>query len=197
MYSPGFYWASPPNPIRPPYPGMRGMLDALREFPHWKTVLNRNKICFSVSSAINYAKGRGSTIDFKQEIQHLTDAVQRYTRTRFTTRVNGTYPVEELKYKYEFDNTTHTHFWKGLFQRSLIGFFAYDDASTLRYKMEKLLDAYPDDRCVVFDDLGDDFHEVGFTYDSHTVQFKKYELLHVVASAMVQRYGPAFESKYY
>ncbi|KAK8778785.1 hypothetical protein V5799_019879 [Amblyomma americanum] len=145
MYSPGFYWASPPNPIRPPYPGMRGMLDALREFPHWKTVLNRRSICFSVSSAINYAKSSGATIDFKQEMPSRTDAVQRYTR----------------------------------------------------FRMEKLLDAYPDDRCVVFDDLGDDYHEVGFTYDSHTVQFKKYELLHAVASTMVQRYGPAFGPQYY
>lgn len=197
--SPGFYWASPPNPIRSPNDKMRGMLDMLRDFPHWKTVLNRNRICFSVSSSINYARDETIPIDFIGELGKITDSVQRYTRYRFITRINATaYPVEALGMKYEFDTRSHTHFWKTRFYSGgLQSFFAYDDADTLRYKMEQLLNAYPGDKCVVFDDLGDDFHEGGFTVDNQKVEFKKYGLLHVVSSSMVQRYGQAFPPQFY
>ncbi|XP_077528090.1 uncharacterized protein LOC144139675 [Haemaphysalis longicornis] len=66
-----------------------------------------------------------------------------------------------------------------------------------RFRMEKLLDAYPDDKCVVFDELGDDSFENDYTYKNKTVNFDQFEMLKAVSSAMVKRYGPAFEAKYY
>ncbi|XP_077491923.1 uncharacterized protein LOC144102552 [Amblyomma americanum] len=178
---------------------MRGMLDIVREFPHWKTVLNRSRICFSVTSSINFAISKRVALDFITELPRAyPDMVQRYTRIRFTTPNGTKYPVEEYQMKYEFDNRSHTHFWKQYFYvGGLSAFFAYDDAETLRYKMQELLNTYPDDRCVVFDDLGDDFHEATFRYGNKTVEFKKYGLLREVSGAMVQRYGPAFPPQYY
>lgn len=197
--SPRFLWASPPNPIRGILPGIRGMLGMLQEFPRWKQVLGKNKLCFSVSSSINYAKNLNRDIDFRVDMEDSDDSVIRFYRYRFTTIDNRTkeYPLQEFDFKYEFDNPTHTHFWNLRVAGNLKGFFAYDDASTLDYKIKELLNAYPDDRCVVFDDLGDDAWEANFNYDGQTVAFGKYGMLHVIASAMVQRYGQAFPSNYY
>ncbi|XP_070380286.1 uncharacterized protein [Dermacentor albipictus] len=197
--SPRYLWASPPNPIRGILPGIRGMLDMLQEFPRWKQVLKKNKLCFSVSSSINYAKNLNRDIDFRVDMEDKDESVIRFTRYRFTTKDSRTkeYPLQEFDFKYEFNNPTHTHFWNVHVGGNLKGFFAYDDASTLDYKIKELLNAYPDDRCVVFDDLGDDVWEGSFSHKGHTVSFKKYEMLHVIASAMVQRYGNAFPAKYY
>ncbi|XP_049518819.1 uncharacterized protein LOC125943513 [Dermacentor silvarum] len=73
--------ASPPNPIMPAGPGTRGMLDILRDFPHWKQVLQRQKLCFSVTTAINYARNSADNIDFVQPIRQEED-VQRFGRLR-------------------------------------------------------------------------------------------------------------------
>ncbi|XP_050029748.1 uncharacterized protein [Dermacentor andersoni] len=175
------------------------MLGMLQEFPRWKQVLNKNKLCFSVSSSINYAKNLNRDIDFRVDMEDKDESVIRFSRYRFTTKDSRTneYPLQEFDFKYEFNNPTHTHFWNVRVGGDLKGFFAYDDASTLDYKIKELLNAYPDDRCVVFDDLGDDVWEASFNHDGQTVAFKKYEMLHVIASAMVQRYGMAFPPNYY
>ncbi|XP_049273494.1 uncharacterized protein LOC119399111 [Rhipicephalus sanguineus] len=197
--SPRFLWASPPNPIRGIYPGIRGMLDMLREFPNYKRLLNQDRICFSISSSINYARNLYRNIDFRMEMEDMDGSVLRYTRYRFTSIDNHTnqYPLDSDNFKYEFNDTTYTHFWSLRVGGNLKGFFAYDDASTIAHKMSELLKAYPVDRCVVFDDLGDDMWEANFKHDGRTISFKKYEMLHAVSSAMVKRYGRAFPSKYY
>ncbi|XP_075724508.1 uncharacterized protein LOC142767175 [Rhipicephalus microplus] len=197
--SPRFLWASPPNPLRGILPGIRGMLDMLNEFPHYKQLLNRDKICFSISSSINYARNSFRNIDFRVEMEDKDDSVIRYSRYRFTSIDNRTkeYPLQSDAFKYEFNDTTHTHFWSLRVGGNLKGFFAYDDASTIAHKINALLDAYPGDRCVVFDDLGDDMWAGSFRHDGRTISFQKYEMLHAISSAMVQRYGPAFPSNYY
>ncbi|KAL1442190.1 hypothetical protein MTO96_030900 [Rhipicephalus appendiculatus] len=172
--SPRFLWASPPNPIRGILPG-----HSRHEFPHYKQFLNKDKICFSISSSINYARNLYRNIDFRVEMEDKDDSVIRYSRYRFTSIDNHTkeYPLQSDPFKYEFNDTTYTHFWS--------------------LRMNALLDAYPGDRCVVFDDLGDDMWEGSFKHDGRTISFKKYEMLHAISGAMVQRYGPAFPSNYY
>ncbi|KAL1442191.1 hypothetical protein MTO96_030901 [Rhipicephalus appendiculatus] len=148
---------------------------------------------------INYARNLYRNIDFRVEMEDKDESVIRYSRYRFTSIDNHTkeYPLQSDPFKYEFNDTTYTHFWSLRVGGNLKGFFAYDDASTIAYKMNMLLDAYPGDRCVVFDDLGDDMWEGSFEHDGRTIAFKKYEMLHAISGAMVQRYGPAFPSNYY
>ncbi|XP_075724509.1 uncharacterized protein LOC119179994 [Rhipicephalus microplus] len=197
--SPRFLWASPPNPIRGILPGIRGMLDMLQEFSYYKRLLNQDRICFSISSSINYARNLYRNIDFRMEMEDMDESVIRYTRYRFTSIDNHTnqFPLDSDNFMYEFNDTTYTHFWSLRVGGYLKGFFAYDSATTIAYKMNELLDAYPGDRCVVFDDLGDDMWEGSFTHNGRTISFQKYEMLHAISSAMVQRYGPAFPPKYY
>ncbi|KAH7943525.1 hypothetical protein HPB52_009181 [Rhipicephalus sanguineus] len=223
--SPRFLWASPPNPIRGIYPGIRGMLDMLREFPSYKRLLNRDRICFSISSSINYARNLYRNIDFRMEMEdmdtasfgtlvtgltfrafldiffssvhHVTPAIHGILQFTSIDKHTNQYPLDSDNFKYEFNDTTYTHFWSLRVGGNLKGFFAYDDASTIAHKMNELLNAYPVDRCVVFDDLGDDMLEASFEHDGRTISFKKYEMLHAVSSAMVQRYGPAFPPNYY
>ncbi|KAH8037306.1 hypothetical protein HPB51_009861 [Rhipicephalus microplus] len=197
--SPRFLWASPPNPIRGILPGIRGMLDMLQEFSYYKRLLNQDRICFSISSSINYARNLNRNIDFRMEMEDMDESVIRYTRYRFTSIDNHTnqFPLDSDNFMYEFNDTTYTHFWSLRVGGYLKGFFAYDSATTIAYKMNELLDAYPGDRCVVFDDLGDDMWEGSFTHNGRTISFQKYEMLHAISSAMVQRYGPAFPPKYY
>ncbi|KAK8777955.1 hypothetical protein V5799_020702, partial [Amblyomma americanum] len=129
-----YYSASPPNPIMPAGPGTRGMLDILKEFPHWKQVLKRDKLCFSVTSSINYARNSVDKIDFVRPVRNKED-LQRYSRLRFITKgKNGKYPVEEKETTYYFDSTTRTHYWRYMSGNTLLRFFAYDTGDTLHYK---------------------------------------------------------------
>ncbi|XP_054920599.1 uncharacterized protein [Dermacentor andersoni] len=182
--------ASPPNPIMPAGPGTRGMLDILKDFPHWKQVLQRQKLCFSVTSAINYASNTVDNIDFVQPIRRMQD-VQRFSRLRFTNKTSSNkYPVEEKGgTSYYFDNKTHTHFWRFVRNDNLLTFFAYDTGSTLSYKMTEMLKAYGDDKCVVFDDLGEDAVARSFTVGGTSVHFGKFELISAVQDAMQKKYG--------
>ncbi|KAH7950511.1 hypothetical protein HPB49_025049 [Dermacentor silvarum] len=132
-----YLFASPPNPIMPPGPNTRGMLDILKEFPHWKNVLNRSRLCFSVTTSINYAHTDVDGIDFVRDVRQNED-VQRYSRRRFVA-FNATtkLPVEKKLMVYHYDNVTHTHYWRRLPPgEKLLSFFAYDMAETLKYKVE-------------------------------------------------------------
>ncbi|XP_075535452.1 uncharacterized protein LOC142571037 [Dermacentor variabilis] len=182
--------ASPPNPIMPAGPGTRGMLDILKDFPHWKKVLQRQKLCFSVTSAINYASNSVDNIDFVHPIRQAED-VQRFSRLRFTTKTSrNKYPVEEKGgTSYYFDNKTHTHFWRFVRNGNLLTFFAYDTGSTLSYKVTEMLKVYGDDKCVVFDDLGQDAEAGSFTVGGKSVHFGKFELISAVQSVMHKKYG--------
>ncbi|XP_077489381.1 uncharacterized protein LOC144100246 isoform X1 [Amblyomma americanum] len=176
--------ASPPNPINPAGPHTRGMLDILSEFPHWKQVLNRSRLCFSVTTAINYARNSVDKIDFVKPIRNKED-VQRYSRYQFTAGNNTVrYPVVEKSMAYVFDNNTHTHFWRLVRGGVLLSFFAYDDGNTLGYKVKEMLKAYPDDRCVVFDDLGEDGTAASFKANGTKYEFKAYDMLKAVLNAL-------------
>ncbi|KAH8037651.1 hypothetical protein HPB51_015085 [Rhipicephalus microplus] len=131
--------ASPPNPIRPVGPGTRGMLDILAEFPHWKTVLKRASLCFSLTTSINYMRSSANPIDFVSEI-HSVDDVQRYHRLRANA----------------------------------------------------MLEAYGDDKCIVFEDMGEDYEEAGFDYANQHVFFGKMAMIKAVYDVMVKRYGVPF-----
>ncbi|XP_065289539.1 uncharacterized protein [Dermacentor albipictus] len=185
--------ASPPNPIMPPGPGTRGMLDILRDFPHWKQVLKRQKLCFSVTTSINYAHNSVDNIDFVYPIR-LRDDVQRYRRLRFTTKNRKhRYPVEDMGgTTYHYDDTTHTHFWRLVRSGKLLTFFAYDTGKTLSYKVTEMLKVYGNDKCVVFDDLGEDAMAANFTARGRTVHFGKFEMLSAVHSVMRKKYGVPF-----
>ncbi|KAL1445322.1 hypothetical protein MTO96_029245 [Rhipicephalus appendiculatus] len=183
--------ASPPNPLHAVAPGTRGMLDILGEFPHWKQVLKRKSLCFSLTTSINYMRSSADPIDFVSEV-HNDEDVQRYGRERFTTRgSNNMYPVEDMHTSYYFDNTTYSHFWRYVQNGDLLTLFAYDTGSTLEYKVNKMLNAYGNDKCVVLDDLSDDV-QAKFTYAGQTVSFGKFEILTAVQSAMTKRYGLPF-----
>ncbi|XP_077527818.1 uncharacterized protein LOC144139299 [Haemaphysalis longicornis] len=106
-------------------------------------------------------------------------------------------PVEEKDCTYEFDNKTQTHFWKWYYRGKMLLFFAYDKADTLGPKVTELLNAYPGDKCIVFDDLGEDGRGAKWSARGVTVEFKAYELLHAIVEAMTARYGPAFPAQYY
>ncbi|XP_075556822.1 uncharacterized protein LOC142588892 [Dermacentor variabilis] len=238
--------ASPPNPIRPVASGVRGMLDILAEFPHWKQVLGHQQLCFSLTTSINYMRSSADNIDFVSDIR-LSEDVQRYHRIRFTTRDNrNRYPVEAKNTTYHFDNTTYTHFWRYIRNGDLLTLFAYDMNDTLQYKnathrvmlvqcggsstdgrggnvqnssawiqrsrivkprgqndlrpfsinagsqIDEMLKAHGDDKCVVFDDLGEDDEARSFTASGTTVQFGKLSMLQVVQAAMVKKYGEPF-----
>ncbi|XP_075724512.1 uncharacterized protein LOC142767178 [Rhipicephalus microplus] len=177
-----YLFASPPNPIMPPGPMTRGALDNLGDFPHWKTVLNRNRLCFSVSTSINYAWSSIDGINFVDLLRHPQD-VQRYSRRRFVD-FNSTAPLPVLERRdhvYYYDNVTHTHYWRypppG---QQLMSFFAYDNAETIKYKVEQMLKAYPNDRCVVFDDLGEDALAASFTVKGVTYEWKAYAMFEAV-----------------
>ncbi|XP_077527817.1 uncharacterized protein LOC144139298 [Haemaphysalis longicornis] len=193
--------ASPPNPIRAAHPKARGMLDILKTFPYWKKTLNQSRLCFSVTSAINFAASNARVIDFHDDIGGVDDAVQRYTRMRFARRrpfgSARLLPVEAEDCTYGFDNHTQTHFWRWYYRGKMLRFFAYDKADTLGPKVTQLLNAYPDDKCIVFDDLGEDGRGATLSAGGTTVEFKAYELLHAVVKAMTARYGPAFPAQYY
>ncbi|XP_077492030.1 uncharacterized protein LOC144102714 [Amblyomma americanum] len=182
--------ASPPNPLRAPGPGTRGMLDTLLEFPHWKRVLGRDRLCFSVTSAINYVYSSVAKIDFVYPMRD-NEKVQRYHRLRFVAKdqSTGRYPVEEIEASYFFDNTTHTHFWRYLSGSELRRFFAYDTGDTLLYKVTEMLKAYKGDKCVVFDDIGEDSEAANITDAGRRITFAKYELLGAVRSALVNTYA--------
>ncbi|XP_075559457.1 uncharacterized protein LOC142590973 isoform X1 [Dermacentor variabilis] len=179
-----FLFASPPNPIMPPGPHTRGMLDTLGEFPHWKNVLNRSRLCFSVTTSINYAYTSVDGIDFIHDVRSDED-VQRYSRRRFVAPIGNKLPVEKKNMVYHYDNVTHTHYWRhpppG---QKLLSFFAYDMAETLKYKVEQMLKAYPDDRCVVFDDLGEDGLGANFTVRGETYQWKPYAMFQAVVDVL-------------
>nr|XP_037284915.1 uncharacterized protein LOC119177831 [Rhipicephalus microplus] len=184
--------ASPPNPLNAVAPGTRGMLDILGEFPRWKQVLNRQSLCFSLTTSINYMRSSADPIDFVSEVHNDPD-VQRFGRLRFTTRgSNNKYPVEDLQTIYHFDNTTYSHFWRYIRNGDLLTLFAYDTGPTLSYKLNQMLSAYGKDKCVVLDDLSDDNVERNFTYRGQTVHFGKFEILTAVQSLMTRLYGGPF-----
>ncbi|KAK8768197.1 hypothetical protein V5799_015339 [Amblyomma americanum] len=167
-------------------------LDILKEFPHWKQVLKRDKLCFSVTSSINYARNSVDKIDFVRPVRNKED-LQRYSRLRFITKgKNGKYPVEEKETTYYFDSTTRTHYWRYMSGNTLLRFFAYDTGDTLHYKVTQMLNAYGDDKCVVFDDLGEDSESANITVSGRRLAFGKFELLHGVHSALQNRYGVPF-----
>ncbi|KAK8788851.1 hypothetical protein V5799_021372 [Amblyomma americanum] len=94
------------------------------------------------------------------------------------------YPVVEKSMAYVFDNNTHTHFWRLVRGGVLLSFFAYDDGNTLGYKVKEMLKAYPDDRCVVFDDLGEDGTAASFKANGTKYEFKAYDMLKAVLNAL-------------
>ncbi|XP_077527776.1 uncharacterized protein LOC144139229 [Haemaphysalis longicornis] len=160
----------------------------------------------SVTSAINYAESNVVNIDFKGEIGGLPDRVQRYTRHRFMTgfrfKPDGPktkdFPVDHYRTEYHWDNATRTHFWRYFDQSNhLLVFFAYDQADSLRPKVKELLNAYPHDKCLVFDDLGDDSYASTIHTRTKVIKFQRFELLKAVAAEMTARYGRAFPAKYY
>ncbi|XP_075723521.1 uncharacterized protein LOC119178408 [Rhipicephalus microplus] len=184
--------ASPPNPLKAVAPGTRGMLDILDEFQYWKQVLNRQSLCFSLTTSINYMRSSADPIDFVNEV-HNDEDVQRFGRERFTTRGrNNLYPVEDKQTSYYFDNKTYSHFWRYVSNGKLLTLFAYDTGSTLAYKVNEMLKAYGKDKCVVLDDLSDDDVQASFTYAGHTVSFGKFEILTAVQSVMKRLYGGPF-----
>ncbi|KAL3204229.1 hypothetical protein MRX96_041319 [Rhipicephalus microplus] len=184
--------ASPPNPLKAVAPGTRGMLDILDEFQYWKQVLNRQSLCFSLTTSINYMRSSADPIDFVNEV-HNDEDVQRFGRERFTTRGrNNLYPVEDKQTSYYFDNKTYSHFWRYVSNGKLLTLFAYDTGSTLAYKVNEMLKAYGKDKCVVLDDLSDDDVQASFTYAGHTVSFGKFEILTAVQSVMKRLYGGTF-----
>ncbi|XP_070380224.1 uncharacterized protein [Dermacentor albipictus] len=179
-----FRFASPPNPIMPPGPHTRGMLDILAEFPHWKKVFNKSRLCFSVTTSINYAYTSVDGIDFIYDVRSDED-VQRYSRRRFVAPIGKKLPVEKKLMFYHYDNVTHTHYWRHLSaSQKLLSFFAYDMAETLKYKVEQMLKAYPDDRCVVFDDLGEDGLYAKFTVRGETYEWKPYAMFQAVVDVL-------------
>ncbi|XP_077527775.1 uncharacterized protein LOC144139227 [Haemaphysalis longicornis] len=197
--------ASPPNPIHPAHPHVRGMLDIVREIPRWKKVLGKTRMCVSVTSAINFATSKAAEIDFVHDIGGLPEAVQRYTRRRFMSKSRDrrnppfpTYPVDTWNTVYHWDNTTRTHFWSNYSDAGkLLTFFAYDKADSLGPKVKDLLNAYPDDRCLVFDDLGDDSFKGTIKTRTGEITFDSFELLKAIAAQMTAKYGPAFPPEYY
>ncbi|XP_070380227.1 uncharacterized protein [Dermacentor albipictus] len=179
-----FLFASPPNPIMPPGPHTRGMLDILAEFPHWKKLFNKSRLCFSVTTSINYAHTGVDGIDFIHDVRENED-VQRYSRRRFVAPIGKKLPVEKKYMVYHYDNVTHTHYWRHLSAGGkLLRFFAYDMAETLKYKVEQMLKAYPDDRCVVFDDLGEDGLGARFTVMGETYEWKPYAMFQAVVDVL-------------
>lgn len=197
---------SPPNPIHGAGKGVRGMLDIVKDIPFWKKVLGKSRVCMSVTSAINFASSTAIPIDFKQDLLGDGDNVQRYSRRRFlnhhregTKIYRGVFPVDYHKMDYHWDATTRTHFWRYIQKPGgeLLKVFAYDQAESLRSKVKDLLNAYPGDRCLVFDDLGDDSYGRKISTRSRQIKFEKFELLKAVAAEMTARYGPAFPPKYY
>ncbi|KAL1480386.1 hypothetical protein MTO96_051075 [Rhipicephalus appendiculatus] len=141
-----------------------------------------NRLCFSVSTSINYVWTSVDGIDFIG-IARDTQDVQRYSRRRFVD-FNSTVPLPVLQrrdHAYYYDNVTHTHYWRypppG---QKLLSFFAYDNAETIRYKVEQMLKAYPHDRCVVFDDLGEDALAASFTVKGVTYEWKAYAMFEAV-----------------
>ncbi|KAL1480385.1 hypothetical protein MTO96_051074, partial [Rhipicephalus appendiculatus] len=185
--------ASPPNPIRPVALGTRGMLEILADFPHWKTVLKRASLCFSLSTSINYMRSSADPIDFVSEVHNAQD-VQRYHRLRFTTKVNGTgvYPVEEKQTTYHFDNVTYSHIWRFDRNHDILTLFAYDTNTTMAYKANAMLDAYGQDKCIVFEDIGEDYEQAGFSYANQHVFFGKMDMIKAVYDVMVKKYGVPF-----
>ncbi|KAK8777956.1 hypothetical protein V5799_020703 [Amblyomma americanum] len=86
---------------------------------------------------------------------------------------------------YYYDNITHTHYWRYPGPSGqLLKFFAYDDAVTLKYKVTELLRAYPSDRCVVFDDLGEDSLKANLTIGGRTYGFEPYAMFQAVVDVL-------------
>ncbi|KAH7944254.1 hypothetical protein HPB52_017647 [Rhipicephalus sanguineus] len=159
-------WVSPPNPIYRANDGTRGMLDIIAEFPYWKQLLNQSKVCFSVTTSINYATITSLPIDFHNELNVGWFNAVRFRRFNFTGINDGTKKlnVEDMDMHYEFENRSRSHMWVHRYAHGIVSVFIYDDAATLAPKIEQLLDAWPHDRCVVFDDIGEDSLEGNFTY---------------------------------
>lgn len=184
-------WVSPPNPIYRANDGTRGMLDIIAEFPYWKQLLNQSKVCFSVTTSINYATITSLPIDFHNELNVGWFNAVRFRRFNFTGINDGTKKlnVEDMDMHYEFENRSRSHMWVHRYAHGIVSVFIYDDAATLAPKIEQLLDAWPHDRCVVFDDIGEDSLEGNFTYLGHTTRFSRFEMFNVVSGAMIKKYG--------
>lgn len=193
-------WISPPNPIYRAHNGTRGMLDIIAEFPYWKQLLNQSRVCFSVTTSINYGHITSLPIDFHNELNIDWFNAFRFRRLNFTgiNEGNKKLNVEDMDMQYEFENRSQSHMWVHRYPLGIVSVFVYDDATTLAPKIEKLLDAWPHDRCVVFDDIGEDGLEGNFTYLGHTTRFGRFEMFNVVSGAMIKRYGgTAFPDMYH
>lgn len=69
------------------------------------------------------------------------------------------------------------------------------------FQVERLLDAYPSDKCIIFDGLDSDslWHrkdrnrtKCSVTKLGITHHFERYEMITIVHDAMVRRYGQAW-----
>nr|XP_050030027.2 uncharacterized protein LOC126526076 [Dermacentor andersoni] len=193
-------WISPPNPIDRVHAETRSMLDIIADFPMWKKTVNQSKVCFSVTTSINYAHATSISIDFHTEVNTWPFNVVRFRRYNFTGKNDGNKKlnVDDMEMHYRFETRTQTHMWEHTNSAGRFEVFLYDNADTLAPKIERLLDAWPDDKCVVFDDLGEDSMESGFTFDNQTVKFEKFGMFNVVSGAMIKRYGgTAFPESYH
>lgn len=77
----------------------------------------------------------------------------------------------------------------------------YESSPTIYLQVERLLDAYPQDKCIIFDGLDSDslWHERDHRLTRCNVSklgithvFERYEMITVVYNAMAKRYGPAW-----
>ncbi|XP_075724858.1 uncharacterized protein LOC142767301 isoform X2 [Rhipicephalus microplus] len=176
------------------------VLDIIAEFPYWKQLLNQSRVCFSVTTSINYGHITSLPIDFHNELNIDWFNAFRFRRLNFTgiNEGNKKLNVEDMDMQYEFENRSQSHMWVHRYPLGIVSVFVYDDATTLAPKIEKLLDAWPHDRCVVFDDIGEDGLEGNFTYLGHTTRFGRFEMFNVVSGAMIKRYGgTAFPDMYH
>ncbi|XP_049523667.1 uncharacterized protein LOC125945608 [Dermacentor silvarum] len=193
-------WISPPNPINRAHDETRSMLDIIADFPMWKQRLNQSKVCFSVTTSINYAHATSFNIDFHEQVNIWPFGVVRFRRYNFTgiNDYSKKLNVDDMDMHYRFETRTQSHMWEQTNAAGRFTVFVYDNADTLAPKIERLLDAWPGDRCVVFDDLGEDSLEGGFTFDNHTVKFERFAMFNVVSGAMIKRYGgTAFPAMYH
>ncbi|KAH8037654.1 hypothetical protein HPB51_015088 [Rhipicephalus microplus] len=134
-------WISPPNPIYRAHNGTRGMLDIIAEFPYWKQLLNQSRVCFSVTTSINYGHITSLPIDFHNELNIDWFNAFRFRRLNFTgiNEGNKKLNVEDMDMQYEFENRSQSHMWVHRYPLGIVSVFVYDDATTLAPKGSSLV----------------------------------------------------------
>ncbi|XP_077519832.1 uncharacterized protein LOC144129564 [Amblyomma americanum] len=169
--------------FRPPNPNYHdtihiNMEKLVKEFSSWAKDLERESLCFSVTTAVNSMYG------IPKSGWHFA----KHNESYLTRMSRNALHQESIRKKIDFYKSRQ---YQSYLSRTGDEFHVFDLSDTIRSKVHRLLRLSYKKRCVLMEDLGED----SFSMNLGNFTVESYSFLKAITEEMRYLYGPLYSSR--